>query len=87
MQPTRAHPYLVFSGTSRETGARQFNCLLCRSTFSFETPHAGVDSAVDEITIVRAGSPKAASAGGEDATGEFHPLPKRPDNEGTGGQA
>ena len=42
LQRTRAHPYLVFSGTSRATGAREFLCVLCRSTFSFE-PHQAVE--------------------------------------------
>lgn len=40
VQPTRAHPYLVFSGTSRATGAREFLCVLCRTTFSFELQRA-----------------------------------------------
>ena len=87
MQPTRAHPYLVFSGSSRETGARQFLCLLCRSTFSFETPHAAIDSAVEEITIVRAGSGKAASEAGEALSGDLQYQHTRTDNKGTGGQA
>ncbi len=38
IRATRAHPYLVSSGTERDTGARQFLCVLCKSAFSFGTP-------------------------------------------------
>jgi hypothetical protein len=81
MQPTRAHPYLVFSGTSRVTGAREFLCVLCRSTFSFEPPHAGIDSPMGEYRVV-----EKAREESEDYSGQVHIDHTTPDNEGTGGQ-